>query len=131
MGRKKGQKPVAAPETSATTSLGSLLSGMGFSASAAPPPEPTQAPARPTSPLDLSTNRDLKLQMERKGRRGKSVTMLEGLHTAQTKDVARALRKELGCGVSIKDDVLIVQGDQSSRVRAWLLSSGAPRVKGT
>lgn len=131
MGRKKQNKTTPAPEPAATTSLGSLLGGLGFSASQTPASEPLAAPAPSNSPLDLSASRGLKLQMERKGRRGKSVTMLEGVHDSQSADIARALRKELGCGVSVKDGVLTIQGDQSARVRAWLLSNGAPRVKGT
>ena len=131
MGRKKRQKAEPSPQPAATTSMGSLLGGLGFSASPTPEPEAAAPPPPPTNPLDLSASRGLKLQMERKGRRGKSVTVLEGVTASQSEDVARALRKELGCGVSAKDGVLTIQGDQSARVRAWLLSNGAPRVKGT
>ena len=132
MGRKKPKKNTPPPTPEATTSMGSLLSGLGFAASEPSPEAPAAAapPSAPASGLDLSTSRNLKLRIEKKGRRGKSVTILEGVPAAQAAAVAKALRKELGCGVSDKGESITVQGSQSDRVRAWLLGQGAPRVKG-
>jgi len=130
MGRKKKRTvpPQQAPAVS--TSLGSLLGGLGFSASAPSEPEPASETTPSDDPLDLSANQNLKLHIERKGRRGKSVTLLEGLTESQSGPVAKALRKELGCGATGKGGVITIQGSQADRVRAWLISQGARRVKG-
>ena len=132
MGRKK-QKTPPAPEQQATTSLGSLLGGMGFTASSAPAPEAARESPAPSAddPMDMTGCMNLKLHVEKKGRRGKSVGILQGVPAAKSAAVAKALRKELGCGVSDKDSVITIQGGQTDRVRAWLLSHGAKRVKGS
>lgn len=129
MGRKK-QKTTPPPEPQATTSLGALLGGMGFAASSTPAPEVASAPPPSADPLDMTGCADLKLHIEKKGRRGKSVGILQGVPAAKSAEVAKALRKELGCGVSDKDGVITIQGGQTDRVRAWLLGHGAKRVKG-
>ena len=134
MGRKKKktQKP-AQEAASVSTSMGSLLGGLGFAASdpsASPPAPAPEAPSKP-DPLDMTRARNLKLRVEKKGRRGKSVTLLDGVSEAQSAAVAKALRKELGCGVNDKDKIITIQGAQLERVRDWLLKHGAKRVKGT
>jgi len=131
MGRKK-QKTPAAPEPQATTSMGALLGGMGFTASTAPAPEAAAETTTPSAadPLDMTGCANLKLHVEKKGRRGKSVGILQGVPAVKSAAVAKALRKELGCGVSDKDSVITIQGGQTDRVRAWLLRHGAKRVKG-
>ncbi|MFT5685912.1 MAG: translation initiation factor 1 (eIF-1/SUI1) [Myxococcota bacterium] len=131
MGRKKQkQKTTPAQEPKATTSLGSLLGGIGFAAS-----DPTETTAEPPSPpaddpLSMTGCGNLKLHIEKKGRRGKSVGILQGVPPAKSAAVAKALRKQLGCGVTDKDGVITIQGGQTDRVRAWLISHGAKRVKG-
>jgi translation initiation factor 1 (eIF-1/SUI1) len=129
MGRKK-QQMTPEPPPAVTTSLGDLLGGLGFSTSEPAPESPTPPEEEGTDHADLSGCRWLKLAIERKGRRGKSVTLLEGLSGEQAAWVARALRRELGCGVTDKEGVITIQGAQTERVRAWLLGQGARQVKG-
>lgn len=130
MGRKKQKRVVLGEQQHATTSLGGLLGGLGFSASEASEDEAPPPPADASDPLNLAGCQGLKLRIEKKGRRGKSVAILAGVPEEKSAAVAKALRKTLGCGVSSKDGEIVVQGGQTDRIRAWLTEQGAPRVKG-
>lgn len=66
------------------------------------------------------------VRLERKGRGGKSVTVIEGLQTS-VKDreaLLRQLKARLGTGGSIKNDLLEIQGDQRNAVIAVLQEMG-------
>jgi translation initiation factor 1 len=63
----------------------------------------------------------------RKGRGGKTVTLLEGLPTPLD-PWAKAARKALGCGARVEDADVVLQGDQVERAEAWLSSRGVGRV---
>jgi translation initiation factor 1 len=64
----------------------------------------------------------------RKGRGGKTVTMVTGVKAAARENVCRDLKKALGCGASVEDDAIVVSGNVSDRVRAWLEAHGARRI---
>jgi translation initiation factor 1 len=64
----------------------------------------------------------------RKGRGGKTVTLIEGLEGLDLKATAKQIRTAFGCGASVEDDVLVVQGDQRDRVVRWLEGEGVRRV---
>lgn len=114
----------------ASTSLGDLLKGkLGDlgplpSAPAALPPAVT-APAAPTLPLAKVGK--LVVAREKKGRGGKTVTLVSGLGPLAD-STAGTLKKFLGCGATLEDDVIVLQGDQVQRTAAWLESQGAKRV---
>jgi len=83
----------------------------GAAPSATPNPPPTVSLAR------------ARVRHERKGRGGKTVTLVEGiaaLDDAGRKALARALGKALGCGASVEDDAVVLQGDQRERATEWL-----------
>lgn len=103
-------------------SLGSLLGAQGFSASPEAP-APAQAPPRPGRVV---------LRVERKGRGGKTVTTLtrHGLTGATCEDLARRLRKALGCGSTVEEEVIVVQGDQREPAARWLEAEGWRVTKG-
>ncbi len=128
--RKKKQPPPTSPEGAATTSLGGLLAGLGLEASA-PVDGPVAEPEGPPA-LDLAGQPKLVLRMERKGRGGKTVTLLEKLRADddQRKELARRLAKALGTGVRVEGDVLVVQGDVRDRLRTWLRSEGVRKLVG-
>lgn len=73
-----------------------------------------EAAEREAAPASIRT------RVDRKGRGGKTVTLVEGLeddpHRAEW---AARLKKALGVGVSEQDGVLVVQGDQRVRVERW------------
>lgn len=72
------------------------------------------------------------LRIERKGRRGKTVTLVSGLALRESAldELARKMKKAMGCGASIEERaVVVLQGDNRERLRLWLESRGV-RVSG-
>jgi translation initiation factor 1 (eIF-1/SUI1) len=70
------------------------------------------------------------MNIERKGRGGKTVTVIHGvlLRGGGLEQFVGMLKKALGVRASIEDGLLIVGGDQRERLRSWLESQGAPKV---
>jgi len=72
-----------------------------------------------------------KLRMEKKGRGGKTVTVVDGLprNASFLKELCQELKRACGTGGTIGDGVVELQGDLRDRVRAVLLAK-AIVVKG-
>jgi len=70
------------------------------------------------------------VRREKKGRGGKTATIIEGLRLpAETlAEMAQQLRRKLGCGAHVEGATIVVTGAQTERVRSWLGSQGATRV---
>ncbi len=70
------------------------------------------------------------VRMERKGRGGKEVTVVEqlGLPAAEREAWLKALKNGLGCGGTVEEDTLVLQGDQRERLPALLEARGVRRV---
>jgi translation initiation factor 1 len=68
----------------------------------------------------------LSVRLERKGRGGKSVTLIEGLQiSAKDREaLLKQLKARLGTGGSLKKDVLEIQGDHRDTVIALLQEMG-------
>ncbi|CUS48665.1 MAG: translation initiation factor Eif-1 [Idiomarinaceae bacterium HL-53] len=68
----------------------------------------------------------VRIRRETKGRKGKGVTVIEGL--AQTKDalkdIAKSLKKRCGVGGSVKEYTIEIQGDQRDVCKNWLEEQG-------
>ena len=84
---------------------------------AGPQPAPRDGPAR--------------VRLERQGRGGKVVTVVENLpgHPARIEEVAKTLKSRCGAGGTVKGRVLEVQGDHRDRVVEVLASIGIPAKK--
>jgi len=95
-------------------------------------PEPGPEPASLTGdpPLDLAACGKLVLRRERKGRGGRTVTVIAGLllPAPGLAEVARRLRRALGCGASVEGATIVLQGDLGERAAEWLTARGARRV---
>ncbi|MFZ3202780.1 MAG: translation initiation factor Sui1 [Pseudomonas sp.] len=67
-----------------------------------------------------------RVRRETKGRGGKTVTTVSGVPLAEEplKDLASALKKRCGCGGSLKDGVIEIQGDHVELLLAELLKRG-------
>jgi len=67
-----------------------------------------------------------KLRMEKKGRGGKTVTVVYDLpgNAAFLKELAGELKRACGTGGSVADTTVEIQGDQRERVRGVLLKKG-------
>ena len=105
--------------------LKDLLQAAGFEASE-PEPEP-EVPAPAPAPEDVAFAPKVVVRKTRKGRGGRTVTVVTGI-TAGRSDVLARLKKELGCGAREEDDALVIQGNQVERVARWLESRGAKKV---
>ena len=70
------------------------------------------------------------VRMERKGRGGKEVTVVEKLELrdSELETWCRELKQALGCGGSVDGDMIILQGDLRPRVAAVLTAKGVEKV---
>jgi translation initiation factor 1 len=67
-----------------------------------------------------------KLRMEKKGRGGKTVTVVDGLprNAEWLKALCQDLKRACGAGGAAQDGAIEIQGDLRERIRAFLLSKG-------
>lgn len=96
-------------------------------------PEGDSVPdVQPTPTTTRAFAAKLVLRVERKGRGGKTVTVLDGLQGADSerKEWQQELKNKLGCGAKWEGDSLVLQGDQETRLRDWLQAKGAQQVVG-
>ena len=119
------------PAFSALSSLREAYGGRDTEAvpDVSPQPEPRELEVE--TPEDaLAAAPRLVVRKEKKGRGGKTITRVEGFQAeAQALEVlARTIAKALGCGVSVSEQDLLIQGAQSHRVGDWLRQRGARRV---
>jgi translation initiation factor 1 len=124
MAKKREDKSSTPGQGGFGSGLADALKTAGFSASASPKnvPHGDEPEAVLSSPSPPGNSR-IHLRIERKGRKGKTVTILGGLGDQSEEDrkaVARKIGKALGCGAGVEGDEVVVQGDQRERVEAWL-----------
>ena len=83
-----------------------------------PPPAKTQPP--PAAPV--------RVRLERQGRGGKVVTVVDGLpgHPARIEEIAKTLKSRCGAGGTVAGRIVEVQGDHRDRVVALLVEMGLP-----
>ncbi len=108
--------------------LGDLPSADPPPASATPPAaEPDAAPRQPAGP---ALRGKIVVRREKKGRGGKTATVIEGLGLAPgaLEAMAKQLRRRLGCGAHVEGTTVVLTGAQTERVRDWLVTQGATRV---
>lgn len=79
-------------------------------------PKEEPVPARPVA----------KLRLEKKGRGGKTVTVIDGLprNSAFLKDLCQELKRACGTGGSVFETGVEIQGDMRDRVRVVLANKG-------
>ena len=68
----------------------------------------------------------IRVQREVKGRKGKTVTTVSGfqINADELKNLAAQLKRRCGSGGSVKDDVIIIQGDHRETLVGELNSRG-------
>jgi translation initiation factor 1 len=73
----------------------------------------------------------LKMRVERKGRGGKTATILFNVpfSEAQAEKLLKDLKDRLGCGGAIKDSEIVLQGDIPDRVEKALIQLGHKVVR--
>lgn len=67
-----------------------------------------------------------KVRIEKTGRGGKTVTVVDGLPRNQAflTQLLTELKRACGCGGALRDDGVELQGDLRQRVRQWLTAKG-------
>jgi translation initiation factor 1 len=92
-------------------------------------PEPATVPADAKRAVRPAVRRAV-VRMERSGRGGKEVTVVEqlGLPPAGLQAWLKDLKSALGCGGTVEDGALVLQGDHRQRLPAMLSARGVKRV---
>jgi translation initiation factor 1 len=92
----------------------------------APPADSSQSAAPPQGPKPPRAV----VRMERKGRGGKEVTVVEklGLRDKELEAWCRELKQALGCGGAVDGDAIVLQGDLRARLPAVLTAKGVAKV---
>jgi translation initiation factor 1 len=85
------------------------------------------------APASAGTSKPIRravVRLERSGRGGKEVTVVEHLAIAAAArdEWLKALKAALGCGGTVEDDRLVLQGDQRKRLPALLEAHGVKKV---
>ncbi|MEB3357421.1 MAG: translation initiation factor [Synechococcales bacterium] len=76
---------------------------------------------------DLPPNQQqLKIEATRKGRKGKTVTVISGFQSSAEKltTVLKTLKTQCGAGGTVKDNAIEIQGDHASKALAVLTDLG-------
>jgi translation initiation factor 1 len=83
-------------------------------------PNPTSRPDLPPS------QQSLKIQVLRKGRKGKTVTVISGFQAQQETlaTLTKQLKVQCGAGGTLKETEIEVQGDHRQKLAAYLQQQG-------
>jgi translation initiation factor 1 len=88
----------------------------------------SDAPRPETLP---SAKQQLRLRLDTRQRAGKAVTLVEGFSglSEDLEALGKKLKTFCGTGGSIKDGVIVIQGDQRDKILAWLLQQGYQQTR--
>lgn len=77
-------------------------------------------------------DQELRVRIERKGRKGKTVTLISGFvgQAADLEELGKELKAKCGIGGSVKEGEVILQGELVERVVALLREMGYKRTRG-
>ena len=94
------------------------------------PASPASAPKSSGSPGSVKSYPRAVVRMERAGRGGKEVTVVEqlALTPAERERWLKELKSGLGCGGSVEGEALVLQGDHRKRLPALLSKRGVKKV---
>jgi translation initiation factor 1 len=97
---------------------------------AAPAARATTTPPATTPPAAGKGPARAVVRMERKGRGGKEVTIIDKLELAPAarEQWLKALKQSLGTGGVLEGEDLVLQGDHRDRAAAWLEARGVRKV---
>jgi|SRR5580692_12269085 translation initiation factor 1 len=70
----------------------------------------------------LPRQQKLKVRLDTRQRAGKAVTLVEGYvgPESELEELGRQLKAFCGTGGSVKDGLIIIQGDQREKITPWL-----------
>ena len=81
---------------------------------------------KPRSQTNIKIDGTIRVQREVKGRKGKTVTIVSGfqIDADELKNLATQLKRRCGSGGSVKDGVIIIQGDHRDTMVTELKNRG-------
>jgi translation initiation factor 1 len=91
------------------------------------PPRPTKAKTEPTGPaLNLPQDGVVRLLRDRRGRGGKTVTLVAGVpgSPAELGALASDLKRLCGTGGTLRGELIEIQGDVRERIKPFLERRG-------
>ena len=133
--KKKVEIGTAGMEEGLSLSIGALLG------KEVPPQsvEETRNPAKKTETAKerqktlaelLAGLTQVTLHRESSGRGGRMVTLvrLKGNELPDAEELAKALRKGLGCGSHVGEECIVLQGNIADRAEEWFAKKGVKRI---
>ncbi|MBN2478185.1 stress response translation initiation inhibitor YciH [Candidatus Micrarchaeota archaeon] len=76
--------------------------------------------------LDKEETRKIKVYTER-AKFKKLVTVVEGIDKSRIKETLAELKRKLACGGTVKDDMIVLQGNHKRRMSDALVKMGYPK----
>lgn len=119
------------PVNNPFASLAGLREQLSAQPSAHAEPQVAAPKAEPQGePPDATFGPKVVVSREKKGRGGKTVTRVCGLGLTRAKleELAKTMQRALGCGATLDGSDILLQGAQTERAKAKLLSLGARKV---
>lgn len=103
-----------------STDIGRICAGCGW------PARDCRCSASGSADEAIPTRLVAKLRIEKKGRSGKTVTVVDGLprNSAFLKDLSHELKRACGTGGSVSEGTVELQGDLRARAREFLVKKG-------
>jgi translation initiation factor 1 len=121
---EKSKRVELNPAQGGLAGLGQALSGLNLG------PRPTAPEVRADAPQPLRAKKlgRVVLRKETAHRGGKTVIVIDqfpgSISDDALGDLARDLRKAIGCGGAVKDRTIEIQGDHPAQIRRFLQAAG-------
>ena len=87
---------------------------------------PPELPRNPAAPFAVQGTQPVRVRLEKKGRKGKTVSIITGIKSPDVgkRALAKHLKDKLGSGGAVKGADIEIQGDQRERLVALLNELG-------
>jgi translation initiation factor 1 len=95
------------------------------------PAQQQPAPAKVSAPVpEKKGPARAVVRLEKKGRRGKEATIIEKLELPPKELEAwcKEAKAAMGCGGTVEDGAIVLQGDLRKRLEVWLTARGVRKV---
>jgi translation initiation factor 1 len=129
--KKKIENTRAVSLNGARGAMASIGEIMGREASPPPREKPAESQKAESKITEQAAMKSAILRRESAGRGGRTVTSVEPrppLTQDAAENLAKLMRKNLGCGSHVEGAKIILQGDIGDRAEAWLMKRGVSKI---